>query len=336
MIITPVWHIQSLEGQGTDKLNEDSIEAGIFNFKIGDIFGYMDLSGRLKYLDRIDYQIAVADDKFINYSNLPNTFVIQNLEGEYISSFWTNGYPKYSGNRLFMVKNDTTGISEINEQGEALWSCEFTSLITSMCITEQYVLIGLLDGRLKLLNEQGEPVYEVAPGGSRIQVIYGCCINSDGTAITGISGLYPQRFFYIKGPDFNNSSVDFTDLDSDFRREMLITFGDSEKYVFFEGAGKLNVFDIGQNKLKEVQAKGSVKGISEFETMGIISVLSESGEGTELQVVRLDDKVIYSEMIPGKDVFMKNVSDSLLIGYLMRNENGISTTHLLRYDLTEM
>jgi hypothetical protein len=310
-------------------------ENNLSSFKIGDIFGFIDLSGNLKYLDHVDYQVTISDKNFINYSNLPNTFVIQNMDGEYVSSFWTNGYPMYISNRLFMVKNDTTGISEINEQGEMLWSSEFTSLLTSISITEEYVLAGLLDGRLILLDSLGKTVFEVLPGGSRIQVIYACSINSDATLIAGISGINPQRFFYIKGPVFENSAVNFIDLEDEFRREIFISFGDSEKYIFFEGIACLNVFDIQQNKLKQIPVAGSIKSVEEFEMRGIVSVLSESGTWTELKIIRLDNNLIYREIIPRNNVFMDNIYDSLLIGY-SAEENGIHNTHLLRYDLMDM
>lgn len=343
LIIAPVWHIESLEslsggtinlGTRPGEISED--EKYISEFKIGNVFGFIDLKGNLKYLDHVDYQVTISETNFINYSNLPNNFVVQNMVGEYVSSFWENGYPRYSGNRLFMIKSDTTGLSEIDEQGKILWSLDFTSLLTSMSVTEQYICIGLLDGRLILINNLGEAVYKVTPGGSRIQVIYGCSINSDATVIAGISGLNPQRFFYIKGPDFEKSTVNFIDLDNEFRREILITFADSERHVFFEGKNILNVFDLQEQKLKQIPVNGNLKGLEEFETRNIIALLSESDKGTELKVVRLNDNLLYMEVIPHYNVYMKNINDSLLIGYERKEDNGVLKTHLIRYDLKEM
>ncbi len=341
----PAWHIESLENLSGDSLGLDMrdgelSESGqhLLNFEIGGNFGFINLNGELKLLEPVDYKVALSDRSFINYSNLPNTFVIQDIGGEYVSSFQTSGYPKFSenGNRLFMIKNDSTGISEITEQGDLKWYIDFTSLITSLSITDEYVLVGLLDGRLRLLNNLGESVFDVSPGGSRMQVIYGCSINDDGTVIAGVSGLYPQRFFYIKGPDFNNANVTFLDLDSDFRREIFISFSDSGKYIFFEGLGNVNIFDLTNNQLNQIPIKGSLTGIEELETRGVISILSEYYLGTELQIFRLNNNLIYEENIPHKEVFIKNISDSLLIGYSVKEEDGQYNTHMLRYDLKDM
>ncbi len=345
LVIIPVWHIESLENLSSDTVELDFPENElsengqyIFNFKIGRMFGFIDLQGDLILLQQVDYNVALSKRSFINYSNLPNTFVVQDIEGEYVSSFWTSGYPKFSenGDRLFMIKNDSTGLSEINEEGDIVWSIEFSSLITNISITDNLVLIGLLDGRLKLIDPMGEQIFEVLPGGSRIQVIYGSCINNDGTVIAGISGINPQRFFYIKGPDFNNATVNFIDLKSDFRREVLISFSDSDKYIFFESPGSLGIFNLYDNKMNYIPIEGSLKSIREIESRGIISILSEYGDFTEFQVYRINDNLIYKEIIPYRNVFLKDIYESLIIGYYAKEGEGSYNTHLLRFDLIEM
>ena len=345
LVIIPVWHIESLENfsAGSIELNSNKNELleneqHVFNFRIGKMFGFINLQGDLKLLQQVDYNVALSEKSFINYSNLPNTFVVQDIDGEYVSSFWTSGYPEFSenGERLFMIKNDSTGISEINEEGDNIWSIEFASLITSLSITDDFVFIGLLDGRLKLIDSVGESVFEVTPGGSRIQVIYGSCINDDGTVIAGISGINPQRFFYIKGPDFNNANVKFIDLKSDFRRELFISFSDSDKYIFFETTDNLGIFNLSDNKINYIPIKGSLRSIREIETRGIISILSEYDEATEFQVYRISDNLIYKEIIPYRNVFLKDIYESLIIGYYVKEGEGSYNTHLLRFDLTEM
>ena len=103
LVIIPVWHIESLEGLSAGsielKFNKNELlenEQHVFNFRIGRMFGFINLQGDLKLLQQVDYNVALSEKSFINYSNLPNTFVVQDIDGEYVSSFWTSGHPEFS------------------------------------------------------------------------------------------------------------------------------------------------------------------------------------------------------------------------------------------------
>lgn len=106
------------------------------------------------------------------------------------------GAPFCSDGRMFILRPDQKGASEIGPDGQLIWSREFGSLVTSFALSERESLWGLLDGSIVLAGAKGEILYRgPLPEGktpSKHQCVYGVGISPDGGTIAAISGLEPQ------------------------------------------------------------------------------------------------------------------------------------------------
>ena len=159
--------------------NQAGAPGPVFPFQLGGLFGYLASDGTLVRAERTLFGVALSETGSINYTRVGTDWIVLDPQGQRRLSFSGNGYPVLSadGSRMFVVNSDLTGVLEVDGNGETTWSREFPAIITSMSIQGDYLLVGLLNGAIQLLNRHGAPVFQGSLGGSRIAVVYGCAVS---------------------------------------------------------------------------------------------------------------------------------------------------------------
>ena len=210
---------------------------------LADYLCYVNREGEIGYAETRLKRAALGNDYFINYSSIPERLLIKGNDGAIISAVDTRGYPLIESERLFVLHLDRCGISEYTSEGELLWTKRFASMITSFSSSDSIAALGLLDGRLLVLNPDGENLHVETFQGGKYNTVYGCAVDQRGDMFAAFVGSLPQRLVVFEKIEGEYELVSSTVLESDLRREAYVEFLDTG-IIVYEQEGALRVFDL--------------------------------------------------------------------------------------------
>jgi hypothetical protein len=297
-------------------------------FRLGEFFGYVSGDGRLLYMDRLLFQVALTDKGFINFPRIGSTWIFQDIAGNREFAFSGTGYPLLSqdAGRLFTVKTDITGINALDNSGDVLWTRDFPCLMTSVSISADVILVGLLNGDLQIVDARGVMTAQGAPGGSRIAIILGCAASRDGRRIAAVSGIDPQflTVFGLEGASLRQLSQ--VRLSSDFRREVPISFSPEAKYIVFQGVDGAELYEPESRARAGYHFSGGLSCYA-FLGQGTLAILGGGESNRELLVVKPFASPLSKERFRASGVSLAAIGNGFLLGI---------EGSLLRIDLREM
>jgi hypothetical protein len=225
---------------GTAGVSDDSPYTPLL---LDDYLCYVSKEGAIGYAETRLQRAALGDKFFINYSSIPERLLIKGNDGRIASSIDTRGYPQIESGRLFVFHQDRSGISEYTSDGDLLWSKRFASIITSFSSSDNHSAVGLLDGRLLVVNPEGVNVHVETFRGGKYNTVYGCAVDSTGGRFAGLVGSGPQRFVVFEKIEGVYELVSSEVLKTDFRREAYVEFLESGLIVY-EREGALRILDL--------------------------------------------------------------------------------------------
>jgi hypothetical protein len=263
-ILAPKW-INSLDTEDPILLGKADSQNQIFPFTLGYRFGYIDTSGQFA-LNRIkNGDIYLGSNMWTEHPPEPSVIEIKNIEDETIINIDNpRGYPVLLDDRVFILGSEQNSLSEIDRNGNVIWTYEFGSILIDMDVAAGLVVTASIDGVIEILNSRGERVYFFQPGGSRIEAIYGCAISREGSRIGIISGYDPQRFLLLEkfGVEDSGYRVVFHEfLGKGFRRPVRVLFIDEDRRVVYEREGGINYFNIRSHRSIFIPLEGEVTAI---------------------------------------------------------------------------
>ena len=286
-------------------------------FLVGGTFGFVSPDGTVLYTARQLYGVALSTAGFVSYTRLGTDWIMQDPGGARLLTFSGNGYPLLSpdGRRIFNVKSDLSGIIEIDRSGERAWSRDFPSLMTSLSISADTMLVGLLNGGMIVLNAQGAAVFTHVPRGSRIPVIVGTAISPDSSLIAGMSGIEPQFITVLRRAGTGYDTVAKQRLSSDFRREARLAFSPDSRWLAFEEPRGVGLYDPGTGSFDTVALDGTLAGIA-FPGHGRCGAfIARGADATSLTVVAPFTGPLLSGRFPGPEVTLGSIDGQLLVGW---------------------
>jgi hypothetical protein len=330
LVARPVW-AADLSAAQTGVMPE-STSAGSeapASFRLGGVFGYVTLHGEVQYMDRPLFGVMLTDAGFINYSRIGTTWFFQDQQGRKKFSFSGEGYPLLSDDagRLFTVKSDTTGVRELDRNGDTIWSRDFPSLVTSLSVQPDYLLAGLLSGVLQLVDRRGALAAEYAPAESRIPVILGCAVSADGSLIAAVSGIDPQTLVVLERRENAYRLASQLVLGSQFRREVRIRFSPDMRTLVLEGDGAARIYDIRSREISALTLPGGLSSFTFLPDRRVAVFLGGDPSRRELVVAKSSRSLYSREFFPASATFLGRIGDGILLGIDSR---------LLRIDLEEM
>lgn len=327
-VFTPQW-VQNLTDPSKTAGPQSNETVG---FRIGDVFGYVTPEGAIKYLDTAQFNVAMSGARFINYSSVSKNLVVKDNSGRITMTVASRGYPIFMAGRFFTIDTDRMAISELDNQGNVLWSRDFGSLITSIEANSTNTVVGLLSGSVVVLDKRGDVTYSYSPGGSRIAAIYGCAISSDGTYIAVVSGLEPQRFVLLHRDASGYRPRRIVDLKHELRRQVLLHFYPKIPYVYVESSGAVDYFALGGSASGAVKVDGQVAGMAAGSGPLIYAVSEKSSSSTgsdprvgsaQLTVFTPSGEIMTRSSFPAGQLFLKAEGDAVYLG---------SDTRIARFD----
>jgi len=298
-------------------------------FQVGNRFGYVQGDGTIVYCGTVLYRVALSSSAFVNFSRLGTDWIVQDPAGRRLMSFSGSGYPLVSpdGRRLFTVKTDLSGLQERDRNGDTAWDRDFPTMMTSLSVQGDLVLVGLLDGSLHLLNREGSPVFDVTPGGSRIPVVVGCALSPDGARLAAVTGIDPQYLVVMAREGAAFSPVMRTPLPGTFRREVRIGFSPGSRLLFLEGTAGPGLLEATGGAVRWLPLHGVLAGAAFPHQGRAAAFAARDGSVGRLLIEPAAGSPVSREEFPAHDLFVGTIEGQLLLGL-----DG----QLLRIDVEEM
>jgi hypothetical protein len=286
-------------------------------FQLGAQFGFVHSDGSASYVGRTQFRVSLAESGFVNFARLSTNWILQDVAGARAFSFSGSGYPLLSpdGSRIFNVKTDLSGIVELDRNGETLWSRDFPGMMTSAAIHGDFLVVGLLDGTLILLNRQGSPVFTDPPGPARIPVILGEAVTSDGSLIASIAGIDPQYVSVLRRQGSTWAPIMRQAVASDFRKEVRVSFSPDGRFLVFEARDGASLLDPRSRRSGLIRLQGGLAGISFPGSGRYAAVAGLDGARADLAIVAPFGVPIVRESFPASQLFLGSIEGQLLMAW---------------------
>ena len=317
-ILIPRW-ISSLESNFPVNLREFSpdMEKAPIPFILGRRYGYLGEDGRFLINQLRNNYVSISENLWAEYENMPSSIQVMNVKNEAAFTIEdVKGYPFFRENRAFIIGNEQNSLSAIGPGGEELWTHDFPAPITCIDTTQDFVLVGTLDGTVELLNFSGSPVFTpFEPGGSRLSVILGCAISRDASRLAIISGVDEQRFLLLERSGSNYRIIYHEFLGVGFRRDVQISFVDNDHKVAFERQGGLGIYDINSRTSTNLPLKGEVLILDDSGEDRFLYVISSQGPTEKRFIsIRYPASIIIDVPFRSENVFFVRRDSNLFLG----------------------
>jgi hypothetical protein len=288
-------------------------------FILGNRFGYVDIEGRFSINQIKKGEVYLSEDLWSEYAAEPERIEIRNNLNEAVFTIADpRGYPCFLDGRVFLVGNEQNRLSEIDREGNTLWTYEFAAPLTCIDAAAGLVLTGSVDGVVEVLNSAGKRVFFFEPGGSRYAVILGCVISRDGSQLGIISGLDDQRFLLLErfgGPDGEYKVIYHEFLGDGFRRPVHITMIDQDRWIVFEREGGMGVYEINSREGTKIPLEGEISAIDHSGGQGLFFVVISRPAGRkELWGIRLPGRIVMQAPFRSGDAFLGRTGSRLIVG----------------------
>jgi hypothetical protein len=328
LVARPAWAVP-LPGLLPSPGAPDAAAASAAPFQLGGVFGYVDGEGRLLTAGAVPFRVALSGRGFVAYSRLGTTWIFQDPRGGRQFSFSGDGYPLLSpdGARLFTVKTDLSGLTEIALGGDTLWTRDFPSLVTSLSVQGDLLAAGLLSGEVDLVDRQGKLAFPAVPGESRIPIILGCALSPDASLLAAVSGIDPQALTVWRRDGAAWRVASRSTLSSDFRREVRMAFDPAGDSLSFEGEDGIRFWDPASRRTVAVPLSGGLSASAFLRKPGAAVFVGGGEARRELLVVMPVGSPRIREVFSARSVSVGTVEDGLLLGV-----DGL----LLRIDVESM
>jgi hypothetical protein len=291
--------------------------AGQIPFRLGKRFGYVDQDGRFGINQVLSGELSLSRDYWAEYEAIPESIDVRDPQGEKILKIEKGrGYPLFLDNRIFLVGDEQTSLSALDDKGEILWTYDFAAPLTCIDAAGGMILTGSLDGAVEVLDASGRRIFLDRPAGSRISVILGCSLSRDGTMIGIVSGIDDQRFLLLEQFGTGEYRVSYHEfLEDGFRRPVHVSFIDQDNRIAFERQGGLGIYELNTRISRKIPLEGEVAALDGAGNDGLFFVISaHRGLEKRLVGIELPGTVFMEAPFKSSGVFLERRESLLYLG----------------------
>ncbi|GHV73992.1 hypothetical protein AGMMS49940_12940 [Spirochaetia bacterium] len=320
-IMVPRW-ISSLESDYSADMAVESqpIQDYLIPFKLGNRFGYVNTQGKFTINQPVKgagrAAVSLSDERWAEYDAVPDTVTIRSTQGDALMVIeHVRGYPLFLDGKIFLIGEEQTSLSLVNESGELLWTYDFAAPLTGIDAASDLILTGTLDGTVELLDISGRRVYFFEPGGSRLAVILGCRIAKDGSRLAIVSGYDDQRFLLLEKFGDSYRVVYHEFLEDGFRRAVHISFAGDNKWIVFERQGGLGLYEIETRRSIKVPLRGAIIALDDGGNDSLIFAISSLGGRSKiLAALHLPGLLILEAPFSSETAFFSRRGSEIYVG----------------------
>ena len=223
--------------------------------------------------------------------------------GRLISRLPGSGYPIARDGNLYLYADDSGALSKIDTtDGARIWERNYVSRLTSIDARAGRTLVGLLNGRVELIDNFGKVLLKYEPGGSRIKAIYGAAISNDASKIALISGLESQRFLVLEERRSGFRPIHHHDTNSEYRRSISMGFIQDDSHVLYEGGEGIEVFDMNSTELGAKGIPGNILRWIDNLVPETLTLLEENEGGVRIKMLTQNLLPIFDFALPPETV----------------------------------
>lgn len=328
-ILSPRWFISLESNYPVTKpdsvLNLDELQ--LLPFKMGDHngghFGYVDKDGNftINQVRKENGDVSLSADNWAEYDAIPHSIEVRNpLNQTLLKIEGVQGYPLFLDQRIFFLNNEGSSLFALNDSGSVIWTYDFATTITVIDAAGGFVLAGLLDGTVEVLDDQGRRVFLFEPGGSRISVILGCAISKDGSQLAIVSGIDLQRFLLLERYGGDSGTTEYKViyhefLEEGFRRAVHVRFIDNDSRIAFERQGGLGLYEISSRTSLKLPLEGEIKTIDDIGSDRLLFLITaQSEQQKRLVAVRFPGTVILEAPFKSENIFLGRQGSRVYVG----------------------
>lgn len=239
-----------------------------------------------------------VDDHWLAISG-SNGLEIQEPDGRLISRISDSSFPISRNGHLFLYRDVFGILSKIDPaSGRILWEKEYISPLTVLDGRTGRTLVGLLDGRVQLIDDSGTVLLEYRPGGSRVQAIYGGALSSDGSGIALIAGLDPQRFILLEERKNGFRPVAHHNTETDFRHYVPMGFVRDNQRVLYESGDFVAAVDTSGYEIQSLDLSGRLLGWIDNIMPDSLILLGENKGEVTLKMLSKNDLAVFEGALP--------------------------------------
>ncbi|NBF39358.1 MAG: hypothetical protein GVY14_02980 [Spirochaetes bacterium] len=324
--------VLSLDGAAADgAVAGDGRESRVIPFRLGSQFGYFTSDGSLRHIEQMRYGIAQDRERFANYSVISDNVVLQDPDGAFVRSIAAHGYPRLDDGRLHIFAPGGSAVSEWTVDGQQVWARDFLSVLTDLDAGETRTAVGLLDGSVHLLGEEGEELFSYATEGARIPVTLAVALGNDEDVIAAVAGIDPQKLILFERHTEGFFPVFQLELDSDYRRPVLLDFLDDGATLAVEQPGGLLLYDRSTESFDRIDLGGEIDEVTALPELDLVLAAARVAPGTHgagatrgedgspasvrrLQATVWPDLPLFSQAMATDDVFLSAAGSRIYIG----------------------
>ncbi len=297
---SPVWVLNALKPE-----QGDAEKNSLIPFRLGEVFGYFDRSGKTSFIDRVFYNTAQNKKYFINYTSVTENLVVNKNDRTFVSNLKTAGYPYFIDDRLFVISANSKKISEWSIEGENIFSYENESEIISSDANIDTYIAGFVDGSVIITDKDRKIEKLMKPELSRINAVYGLAISGDSDLIAMITGLDPQYMIIMEKKHNQYSRIYTYQFNNNLRHSRYITFSDDNRYLFFESENIFYCYDFLTKSLSNTPLEGKIIAVHYLSDSGFSAVKTEGPAGQSyFYLIYPDGSILYRNKSKSGNVFM--------------------------------
>jgi hypothetical protein len=170
-----------------------------------------------------------------------------------------------------------------------------------------------MDGRALLIGAAGDVLYQYTPEEGRFPVILATAVSEDRSQIALISGIDPQTLTVVERRPEEFVPYFVQNLDSDFRREVRLSFSAEGRFLFYETGDGLGVLDVRKRDSRRFLTTGVLESVDSGYEFSAASF--RVAEGSRLLLFRPLDSMLLSREVSANRLFVKVLSRSLILGF---------------------
>ena len=308
----PVW---TAPADGALAAYPGNAAARAAGFSLAGFLGYIDENGGILFREKVDYDAAVHDEFFVNYSALPRNLMTRSPDGTFIGTIGESGYPFIRGDRLFLLSADGFALSEWTVNGDLVWEKKFSSLITAVDAGPETAIVGLLAGGVHLLGKDGAEIFTSPAEGSRYPVALQVGISGGDRILAAVSGIGPQKLSVFEKTPKEYRLLESRELPSGYRRAVKGRFFSPDDFFVFEQPGGIAIYHPRTKRLVETALPGILLALADYPGRGLLFALTEKGEKLHCTgFLPSGKKVLQFDFPKSPSFFLRRSGDFLLLG----------------------
>ena len=239
-----------------------------------------------------------VDDHWLAVSGVDGLDLLE-PDGRLIARIPDSSFPVSRNGNLYLYRDDTGVLLKIDPtSGRIMWRMEYISPVTVLDGRQGRTLVGLLDGRVQLIDDSGKLLLGYSPGGSRVEAIYGGALSSNGSKIALISGLEPQRFILLEERKNGFRPVAHHNTETNFRRSVSIGFVRDDRQILYESDGFVTAVDLNGYVIQTIELSGRLVGWLDNLMTDTLILLGREDDDVIVKILSQNDLTLFESRLP--------------------------------------